>query len=477
MSYPLCKFVDAPNVGAAVLFDFNLGSWATGDTWLMHDGFSLGAPTLEGDPDAYGVQYGFRTLSFAIVLEATYADAAKVSAQLARVLVAKRSTWLLFQLTPLAAPVWFKTYRTTPEVITFDYVSNVGDTGKSLWGLAVTLAADPFAYGAQVNLPAVTVVNNPFTAGGCYFTTPTILGDAPAPAVVQVSPSAATAGKTFLVSAIAQEAGAPSTGAPTAVSAQGLQANSDAGAWVVDATQPAGGYVPVSFATSTQLVPRVTDVTTHLPVGKYRVLVSVSSITTSPGSFPLALYRSTFAFAGEQVIFDRSVTSATAWSGWADLGVVTVPFGANMGDRVTVASTLAQISVRAARDSAAGALRIGALLYVPLETPWSLSSRSFYARFGTTGLTASQTGEWDGENFASLTKASLPARVVSESWAPLASGGLPELVPGCTNTITVLQQTNVSAPDQPANWNSDDIAATVVVGVSYRPRWLYLAAS
>jgi hypothetical protein len=167
-----------------VRFDFNTaGEWSDDETWPEHDGFSLGVPTLEGDPDAYGVQYGLRQLEFNVIISGAYSDASRLWSQLAKELVTRRTNWLLFQFSAFSQPVWFKTYRTAPDALDFEQVDDTDDASSNLWGLGVQLAAEPFAYGERVTLPTLTVTNDPAAATNpCMAVLPEILGDAPAPA-------------------------------------------------------------------------------------------------------------------------------------------------------------------------------------------------------------------------------------------------------------------------------------------------------
>lgn len=72
-NYPLVKFVDSPAVGATVRLDLNDGSVSA--PRRVEADFDLGVPTLEGDPDAVGQVFGFRSPRFTVQVKGTKANA------------------------------------------------------------------------------------------------------------------------------------------------------------------------------------------------------------------------------------------------------------------------------------------------------------------------------------------------------------------------------------------------------------------
>lgn len=70
-SYPLVKFVDSPSTSATVRYDCNDQAGTPVKKVLE---FDPGVPTLEGDPDAVGQQWGFRSPSITHTIKGTNAQ-------------------------------------------------------------------------------------------------------------------------------------------------------------------------------------------------------------------------------------------------------------------------------------------------------------------------------------------------------------------------------------------------------------------
>src|SRR4051812_35987491 len=121
-SWPLVKYVDAPATTATVRYDFNdqVPNPATGPAKKVTD-FDPGVPTLEGDPDAVGQSWGFRSPSITHTIKATKAQAMAALSAVSREQL-RRTNWLLFQPSAAQQPVWFKTYRTSYEPLSLDQV-------------------------------------------------------------------------------------------------------------------------------------------------------------------------------------------------------------------------------------------------------------------------------------------------------------------------------------------------------------------
>lgn len=177
--YPLIKFVDSPDVDATVRLDLN-----DEDAWPAADDFDLGSPALLGDPDGVGSLYGNRTLKFTWVIKGPKPAALRRQSALAREVMREGGSWLLFQLTSTAQPVWFRTKRSNPGVVSLAQVYTGESAAQDSWRVSVSVEAEPFAYGPQETFE-VTVANDPAASGGLGVTLPDIKGDAPAPLVVR----------------------------------------------------------------------------------------------------------------------------------------------------------------------------------------------------------------------------------------------------------------------------------------------------
>lgn len=141
--WPRLRFVDAAEVSANVRYDLNSGPSAP-----LADGWSMGVPSLDGDPDALGVEWGRRTLSFTQRVYGEREDALSHLNRLRRELYRRRN-WLLVQLGPSSAPVWLRTYRSASGALDFEHVYN--DDRPDYWTLGMEIAADAWAVGETVS--------------------------------------------------------------------------------------------------------------------------------------------------------------------------------------------------------------------------------------------------------------------------------------------------------------------------------------
>src|SRR5690606_25467025 len=118
VTYPLVQLVDTPEETAEVLFDFNTG-WAAGNH-VRAPGFTLGVPQIEGDPDAIGVEYGPRAVTFTGDIVGPRAETLTALAQLSRLLLRSKPGYLMFQLDATVPPLWLELLRPEPRDLSFD---------------------------------------------------------------------------------------------------------------------------------------------------------------------------------------------------------------------------------------------------------------------------------------------------------------------------------------------------------------------
>jgi hypothetical protein len=116
VTYPIVRFVSAPRRGRGRAVRLQHGGRVVRRRDVARARRVLPRrPALEGDPDAYGVEYGLRQLEFNVIISGAYSDASRQWSQLAKELVTgRRTNWLMFQFSEFSQPVWFKTYRTAP---------------------------------------------------------------------------------------------------------------------------------------------------------------------------------------------------------------------------------------------------------------------------------------------------------------------------------------------------------------------------
>ncbi len=255
MSFPLVRFVEGPDPAAAVRFDLNTKAATTKK--VLGDGFTLGVPTLEGDPHAPGVVYGDRQPMFSHIVSGTKADALAALSSLSRELL-RPTNWVLFQLDAFTAPIWLRTYRSQFGALSLDQVYVETETGDSValpdtWRIPVPLLADAFAYGERVTLPAVKVVQSATGDRAMRWVLPEIEGDAPTPLRVQIAPPSgypAYYRPEYLIGCTAGDSAMsdPVVGIGTA---DGHTGANGIGAGVSDANYFGGSYREVDFATVT----------------------------------------------------------------------------------------------------------------------------------------------------------------------------------------------------------------------------------
>lgn len=155
--YPQIKFMASPSATAAVRYDSNIPI-TSGSASVLHEGFDLGAPALEGDPDGIGVEYGLRTIHFTQRIEGTQPNALAKQSALARELL-RQDNWLMVKIAADRDPVWFHTYRADPGSLSFEN-ANDDPARRDLWDIVVECRAEPFAYGERVVLSAQTILND-----------------------------------------------------------------------------------------------------------------------------------------------------------------------------------------------------------------------------------------------------------------------------------------------------------------------------
>src|SRR5690606_9245799 len=275
--YPKIRFVDAPEASAVVRFDFNADDpGADAATAVLADDFSLGAPTLRGEPGESGRFYDPRQMSLPVQVHGSKALALKVQQRLARE-VLRPDNWLMVQLNADTEPVWLRTFQSQPNPLNFDlvFVEGYNDVREDHWRIPLTLDAEPFAVGSEVTLDLGTVLNNPtLPSGGSVIELPEIKGDAPAPLNVLISSASNTMRGLAVASVADGDVIVPWT-EPLAFSAA-------MGSAVADSAFLAGEYHQTTSAVTSSWT-AITDPMLITPAarGRYKVLVRVGEDSTS----------------------------------------------------------------------------------------------------------------------------------------------------------------------------------------------------
>lgn len=475
MSYPLVQLVSAPSTTATIRLDLNPGKPTM---WVRHEGFSLGAPTLLGDPDAVNVQYGNRTLQIPVSVQGTKAVAMAKQSAIARELL-RSNGWIRYQQDATRESVWFRILR--PEPASLSFTSVTPTQAPDLWRIDLTVPAEPWAYGALVTQAVQTVNNDPASGTNpCRIILPAILGDAPTPLQVKVNPSNAAAmpGFRWMLSLHAGD----TQRLPVLWqygTGDGWTTGLDTGAAAADATFAGGSHRPITFTiTAVQTIRLYGPAPAALAPGRYKVLVRLSRTTTA-ATFSLRLGQKVGAgyFYGSvntsapSYYFDRAASTSAVHAAWVDLGEFTFPKGVDPVDALNGANAIPDVALEVGRISGTGSAQMDCLLLVPIETPDTLLASTLFAYFPIFGIdTGTAYGVWDGdtERFWSVTSTGTAGSAPCEM-----EGSFPVAIPGASNVLTLLQQVNGAKPF----FNEDGvdiISASTDVTVSYYPRWLWI---
>lgn len=476
--YPLVRFVDAPDPDAVVRFDFNTaGEWADQKVWPGHDGWTLGSPVREGDPDSYNTDWGFRRASFNLIVEGTKQTAARVMSQLSRELL-RRDNWLLFQLSEFSPPVWLHTYRSTePGPLDFTRVVNRRDDKADRWGIPVQIDADAFLYGERVTIDPITVVNSPADPDHpMWFDLPEILGDAPVPLRMRVEP-VGTTNTYFIHNRAVHLMLTHASNEPVRIPAESM---TPADASVLISPLATDETLDQRFLYKTALPTtglfKLATTAANIPFGLYRIM-----LRTEHNSGSVTIYDSAPMWVGYDIdaityrkTFDFRPTSRYGKSIehylWANMGEIQHPFGGAL-DEGTAPLNLALWAMRSTMGGIAG-YRWDEILLVPIDEDEP----------GTTALIQHGTyfGDDDALDHAWIYDGASESVHLLADGVPISAfpgsvinGALPTAIPGRTNRILL----NLGgAAEGVMDLMADDLEVETEVTVSYQPQYLYLAS-
>jgi hypothetical protein len=470
MTWPLVKFVDAPEVGANVRYDFNNALAAA--TRSVQSDFTLGSPTLDGEPDAIGVAYGYRQPLFTQLVKGEKSDALQALSLLSRELL-RPTNWLMFQLDAVSGPIWLKVYRSQFAALSLErvYVDlPSGDTAplSDTWAIPVPLVADAFAYGQRVTLDPVMVTQSPDGDNPMRIELPAIKGDAPTPLRVQITPEAgldASLDNEWMIGCIAGSADAEDpvvsigTGDGFTPSSGGAVTTGDA--------QFFGGDYRTFFTTTT-----VKSLTGYLPVttrGRYKILVRGEfTENTIFGLFISLGYAENIKVVGDQ--------GFSNYHGWVDLGEVTLPPGVNLPDDQPI-TIEPQFFFLTMRDSVlSGTVKLDALKVIPVGGPTVDQATILKAKgpdnstLAVDVLEGGTTNTFDGDS-ESFWGSTVALGVIGT--APKLTGGFPVADPASEqNLLLVMAMHRGTIVGSAPYITTPDTEAEVTV--SYHPRLLHL---
>lgn len=459
MTFPEVQLVDAPTSGATVLFDFNDTTLAASRE-VEADGFTLGAPELDGDVDAVDPLYGPRVVGFTWRLRGTKATALAAQSALARRVMAGPS-WLRVRLHATATVKFFRAYRMQPGELSFDDLYSTSTISRDKWAIEVAIPCEGIGYSERVTQVAQTVNNNPAHATNpCRIILPPISGDAPTRLRLGITPSFDSAGYRYMTSLLSS----PAAQSPTLLqvgTGDSFTAGVNTGSGSTDASYSGGSFRSTSFSTATMQV-RLSTTVSLIP-GRYRVLARVApEVETFVGRFQVA----TTTTAGPPMTSNLPPFGTSYFPRWVDLGTLSP---VRNGDPSSLAPVSTALTIAAERTAGTGALRWDAILLVPLHNSLERSSQAMFSAFTNTaiaGISGSNAGTWDGDAEAFY--------AADSSVAADMAGAFHTVTPGNAHVLTLL--TNVD-PARSAATPQDSISTTASVVVSYHPRWLWLGDS
>lgn len=449
MSWPRIALVASPDVGASVLYEFNLDK----DVQVAHQGFDLGAPQFNGEPGTSGGVEGYRTVRLTHWVDGGDAAAVTELGTLGQLLRADYQ-WLLIQMRSGADPVWAKVWRSTPGSLSWDDI-RVSSTVQGRYGIDLSLTADPYLVGASTALATAQTVNNDPAAGTNpnRLTLGTVLGDAPAPAVLSID-NDSKANKTALHHMTVVPAGYTGPSVLQFGSSEPWVAGraNMAASGTSDVTYSGGSYRATAFAGG---VASTWGTVTVTP-GDYLALLRCTPTSTS-------LVFKVSVVANLQNVAPVSVTviAGAASARWALVGRVTIPNGAALPDDVLVGAPSAayDIDVDLERLSGTGEVNVDCLVLVPTPS----TARTLMVENNET-VTGQPPQTIDGVNEVVYSRASPTGAFLRDRVAVM--GGFPLLWPGQTNALHIYGNVDRSV-------TSDSISNTFAVDVTYRPRWFW----
>lgn len=365
------------------------------------------------------------------------------------------STWTFYTVTAVA-PSNAQSYRISAEYSGTPTAGQLLDcdelTGRALGTYLVT------------NDPAANIQ-------GCFLDVTGVTGDVETPALILLDPGPSSPPPLAPVISTRRR-GTPSTDIQVFTQAELMTMGADT---VVQ--NPITGFsngqgARTSFATNAGMVTRLT---TSVPYptgfprsgarGTYRIWVALKPSSTST-TYKLR-WRVNEFLGGTDLVVSETITWAPSSTNrvLADLGLLQVPIGADppnagYGPAPTIQSVALELQMQ--RTAGAGTMDTDYLGLLPADTE--------YTRIGRSSVDLTLDGPQDMLYTINDTNAGLSSDGIA---IPARTGALPKLTPGAqVNRLYVLRPQNVGSG---GITDLDDIANTLVVGVSYWPRYLVAA--
>lgn len=472
------KFVNQPVANPTVLLDMNRQD---GTLFLdMGKPFDISPPPLRQSFNVNamvdGAQmtasaYDNRVLKFSLALQGNVAQKNALIVALNQQF-SKDKNLLMYRPSPTSTPVFFRTIKSDDYTIT-----NRGGSAEA-WSVDCEVLAEPFAIGTRVDYYSGAVVtNNPASGTNPAFLDFTgIIGDAPTPPLIRISPGATGGLKNNPIYIAQRTGGLTFTNYLQAEDGTNVTPSTDTATTTL-ASNASGGTpnaLSTTFATTVGMSGRMTThwtATTGLTEalrGRYRVLARVST-DTEGSTFKIR----TAVIQGASYIRSRPVqitlSSVATSRKLVDLGVIAwPPYEApqEIGYSGLVPGVEGIYMIIDAQRVSGGVLYWDYLYLLPADERLCIVSAQT-----TDGGNGAYQIVLDGPNDATygLDSGSSPFgattsdRVLFNAFGIVPRiGGLPILTPGVSNRWYILQE---SAP----------VTNTLLFDVSYWPHWREVA--
>lgn len=453
------KFVDSVASSPSVRLDLNDGT-----TWrALLNGSEFQTPPLrralattlmvDGSRQP-AAAYDNRTIKLTLSLQATGNDNQATQIQNLAREVDRPQNVLMWQPVGATNAVFFKTLRSD--------VTRVVEHKSNRREVELNLMAEPFAYGLEQNLVAVTVNNDPANvSNGQFWDITGIKGDVETPAVISM-PATAVYDATQRQSLIAVRRRGTPANMPFLAQAEAATQGTDTTTQANNAAYSGAGnnFSRCSFGTTSSNALRLT-----LPAptddknlrGTYRLWMRYTKSVAGDPVLVQAKWDGA-VYTNSQV----TLASSTLFR-WADLGLISMPAGPDPVydgySNVELAVGGRTVQIWAARSSGTTTLDFDYFLYVPADDNYLLTK-------WTSINDATYTAVVDGINQMSYVLN--PSGNVVNLGANENVGGYPMLSPNQTNRLVFIRDVGQTSGA------TDAVTNTTSVTVSYFPRYLYV---
>lgn len=465
-------FVDSIAVSPVVRLNLHQG---TRGPWNMRDATRFDPPALRRSiPQTLltdgaaptSAAYDNRTILLRLQLLSNFrqmdADAAAAQLQLLMRELDRPSN--ILRLIPGgSAPVFFRTYRSGPDVIDYDPLNRE---------VTVSLLAEPFALGLEETLSGVSVTNDPAAgSNGLFLDITAPKGDVETPLMLTVSNGVVGTGRRRSALSVRRR-GTPSA-TPLFLQAEAMTLAANVTLPGADATMSGAGsnYARIAYTGTTALTQRLST-PTRFPTtasvdarGQYRVFARIRQNTgTDVHTMRLRWGGADVQITNDTVTLPVDTGPSAPTRKLVDLGLVQIPAGFDPVERGLSGAELATegifMAVDAGRTSGAGTLDVDYLMLLPIE------DRALFVDWPAAATVTDFVLE--GGASPSVYARNASGQITSTEAAEVAGTGL-MISPGVTNRVFFHRDVGAGTSVAGAG---DSVTATTTLTPSYHPRYV-----